>query len=148
MIQECCGELIASNYGCLCTLLCWRSWLHELCWDCQVHCSFQINHTIQGGVSLQHMMPTKSVLMLVLFVTHAADLEADMLRGMRNQYRCCVATLGNGAAARPDYTNLWGTVIIWVGEQHDTYVCACTCLTKPEKVVVLATEASYEDVCA
>lgn len=44
--------------------------------------------------------------------------EADVLKGMKGQFRCCVATIGNGAAAERDiYPNLYGTIIIWLDEQ-------------------------------
>lgn len=47
----------------------------------------------------------------------AVAAEADMLRGMRDQYRCCVATLADGAAAQlGTWDHLWGTFTIWIGE--------------------------------
>lgn len=47
----------------------------------------------------------------------AVQSESDMLRGMRDQFRCCLATTGDGAAGVPNnYVNLWGTVIIWIGK--------------------------------
>jgi hypothetical protein len=40
-----------------------------------------------------------------------------MLKGMREQLRCCIATIGDGAAADPDlYKDLYGTILIWLGE--------------------------------
>lgn len=40
-----------------------------------------------------------------------------MLRGLRSQRRCCVATLGAGATALPEvYADLYGSIIIWLGE--------------------------------
>lgn len=39
-----------------------------------------------------------------------------MLKGMRDQLRCCIATIGDGAAADPAlYTHLYGTILIWLG---------------------------------
>ncbi|KAI8470486.1 MAG: hypothetical protein J3K34DRAFT_521273 [Monoraphidium minutum] len=46
-----------------------------------------------------------------------ATYEADMLRGMRDQRRCCVATLGDGASKLPEiYTSLHASVVIWIDE--------------------------------
>lgn len=40
-----------------------------------------------------------------------------MLRGMRSQLRVCTATIGDAAAADVDnYPNLYGTILIWLGE--------------------------------
>jgi len=48
----------------------------------------------------------------------AAQAEAGVLKGMRDQLRCCVATIGNAAAADAKlYSNLYGTIIIWLGKQ-------------------------------
>ncbi len=45
-----------------------------------------------------------------------AKEEAQTIHGLRSQFRCCLATLGNGAAAQAGaYDNLWGSFIIWVG---------------------------------
>jgi len=42
-----------------------------------------------------------------------------MLRGMRDQRRCCVSTLGDGASQLPEiYDSLHGSFIIWLGERH------------------------------
>lgn len=39
-----------------------------------------------------------------------------MLRGMRDQRRCCVATLGDGASQLPEaYDSLHASLIIWLG---------------------------------
>lgn len=39
-----------------------------------------------------------------------------MLRGMRDQRRCCVATLGDGASQLPEvYDSLHASLIIWIG---------------------------------
>ncbi|GBF88969.1 shikimate kinase-related protein [Raphidocelis subcapitata] len=41
--------------------------------------------------------------------------EAGMLRGMRDQRRCCVATLGDGASTLPAvYDSLHASLIIWL----------------------------------
>lgn len=46
----------------------------------------------------------------------AAKAEGDILRGMKDQFRCCIATLGDGAAANSDiYPSLFGTLLIWLG---------------------------------
>jgi hypothetical protein len=48
----------------------------------------------------------------------SAQAEAGVLKGMRDQLRCCVATIGNAAAADAKlYSNLYGTIIIWLGKQ-------------------------------
>jgi hypothetical protein len=47
------------------------------------------------------------------------EAEAKIVRGMRDQRRCCIATIGDGAAVDPQlYTNLYGSIIIWLGEQR------------------------------
>lgn len=40
-----------------------------------------------------------------------------MLKGMKDQFRVCVATVGDGAAADPNlYDYMYGSIIIWLGE--------------------------------
>ena len=40
-----------------------------------------------------------------------------MLKGLRSQRRCCVATLGDGAGTLPEvYGDLYGSIIVWLGE--------------------------------
>jgi hypothetical protein len=47
----------------------------------------------------------------------AVEAEAKMLKGMRSQLRVCTATIGDAAAADLDnYANLYGTILIWLGE--------------------------------
>ena len=39
-----------------------------------------------------------------------------MLRGMRDQRRCCVATLADGASTLPEvYESLHASLVIWIG---------------------------------
>lgn len=53
---------------------------------------------------------------LLLPLTAAAEAEASVLRGMKTQVRCCIATLGDGAAADAAvYDALWGSIIVWLG---------------------------------
>jgi hypothetical protein len=48
----------------------------------------------------------------------AAQAEAGVLKGMKDQFRVCVATVGDGAAADPNlYDYMYGSIIIWMGEQ-------------------------------
>jgi hypothetical protein len=43
-----------------------------------------------------------------------------MIRGMRDQRRCCLATLGDGASRLPEvYETLHASLIIWLGEWSD-----------------------------
>jgi hypothetical protein len=45
-----------------------------------------------------------------------AVYEAEMLRGMRDQRRCCVATLGDGASQLPEvYETLHASILVWIG---------------------------------
>jgi hypothetical protein len=47
----------------------------------------------------------------------AAQAEAGVLKGMKDQFRVCVATVGDGAAAEPNlYDYMYGSIIIWMGE--------------------------------
>jgi hypothetical protein len=48
----------------------------------------------------------------------AVESEAKILKGMRDQLRCCIATIGDAAAAADVglYPNLYGTILIWLGE--------------------------------
>jgi hypothetical protein len=47
----------------------------------------------------------------------AAQAEAGVLKGMKDQFRVCVATVGDGAAADPNlYDYMYGSIIIWMGE--------------------------------
>lgn len=46
-----------------------------------------------------------------------------MLKGMRSQLRCCIATIGDGAAADPAmYQDLYGSILIWLGEGTAVWV--------------------------
>jgi hypothetical protein len=61
-----------------------------------------------------------------------------MLRGMRDQRRCCVATLGDGASTRPEiYDTLDASLIIWIGGLQSCCTRACRC-TRHVFVCVLA----------
>lgn len=62
---------------------------------------------------------SKRVRLLLLLVVSSMPVaaEAKMLKGMREQLRCCIATIGDGAAADESlYPNLYGTLLIWLGE--------------------------------
>lgn len=50
----------------------------------------------------------------------AAKAEAGVLRGVRDQKRCCIATIGGGGASADAgvYDHLYGTIIIWLGERR------------------------------
>lgn len=53
-------------------------------------------------------------------VCSAVSAEAKMLKGMRDQLRCCVATIGDGAAADAElYKDLYGSILIWIGTQRE-----------------------------
>lgn len=55
--------------------------------------------------------------MQCLGVCVAVEAEAKMLKGMRSQLRCCIATIGDGAAADAAmYQDLYGSILIWLGE--------------------------------
>ncbi|KAF6260351.1 hypothetical protein COO60DRAFT_1700353 [Scenedesmus sp. NREL 46B-D3] len=46
-----------------------------------------------------------------------AQAEAGVLKGMKDQFRVCVATVGDGAAADPNlYDYMYGSIIIWMDE--------------------------------
>ncbi|WIA09584.1 hypothetical protein OEZ85_008976 [Tetradesmus obliquus] len=46
-----------------------------------------------------------------------AQAEAGVLKGMKDQFRVCVATVGDGAAADPNlYDYMYGSIIIWLDE--------------------------------
>lgn len=49
-----------------------------------------------------------------------------MLKGMKGQMRCCIATIGDAAAADASlYQNLYGTVLIWLGTDVRGIACWC-----------------------
>lgn len=70
---------------------------------------------------------------------HAPDAvraEAGALRGLKDQLRVCVATIGDGAAADAGlYSSLYGSIIIWLGEWQGcslvVVVHQCTCQLWP-----------------
>ncbi|WIA29660.1 hypothetical protein OEZ86_012144 [Tetradesmus obliquus] len=46
-----------------------------------------------------------------------AQAEAGVLKGMKDQFRVCIATVGDGAAADPNlYDYMYGSIIIWLDE--------------------------------